>query len=268
MQKFGLTILMMLCICLVHAQITQVDDMEDVFRYFNDADSKTLAIFDVDMVLVQPSDPAFQMVNMKRFSSIVKCVMKEVPPDKLMMFLSLMTVQSPSVLIDARTPHFLQEIMGKGIAAMGLTANLTGRFDCINNMAQWRVDRLQELGIDFSKNAPYQAPIVFDELASYRGNYSTYLDGVLFVNGTVLSKGEVFLSFLKKTNVSPDKIIFIDDREDNLKSVEAAIQKLGKPIEYIGLHYSGAQTYPSLLISEEEFTLRWQKLAAEVKELR
>lgn len=55
--------------------------MKEVINYFNDIDSETLAIFDDDMVLVQPSDPAFQMANMKRFSAISKRIMKEVPAD-------------------------------------------------------------------------------------------------------------------------------------------------------------------------------------------
>lgn len=267
MKKFYLTISMMLCIFSCYAQITQVNNMEEVFNYFNEADSKTLAIFDVDMVLVQPSDPAFQMANMKRFSAISKRIMKEVPADKQMMFLSLMTISSDPVLIDKRTPQFLKQIIQNGIPTMALTANLTGAFGTIPNMEQWRVNSLRCLGIDFAKAAPYQSSLLFDDLAPYRGNYSAYLNGVLFVNGTVVSKGEAFLSFLKKTNLSPNKIIFIDDREDNLKSLEAALQKRDKPIEYHGLHFMGAQKYPSKLITEDEFESRWQELASKAKEL-
>jgi len=134
-------------------------------------------------------------------------------------------------------------------------------------MEQWRVDSLRCLGIDFSESAPYKAPLMFDNLASYRGYYSNYLNGILFVNGTVVSKGDAFLSFIEKTKLSPEKVIFVDDREDNLKSLEAAIQSFSKPIEYHGLHYIGAQKYPSQMISEEEFEARWQKLASEAKEL-
>lgn len=250
-----------------HAEITQVNDMKEAFEYLADADSKTLAIFDVDMVLVQPSDPAFQMANMKRFGAISKRIMKEVPADKQMMLLSLMTISSDPVLIDDSTPQFLKQIMQRGIPAMALTANLTGSFGTIKNMEQWRVNSLRCLGIDFAESAPYKMPLVFDDLASYRGYYSNYLNGILFVNGTVVSKGDVFLSFIEKTKLSPERIIFIDDREDNLQSLEAALQKLGKPIEYHGLHYIGAQKYPSQMISEEEFETRWQKLALEAKGL-
>ncbi len=267
MRKFYFTILITLCIFSCHASITQIDDMEEIFPYFKDADSKTLAIFDVDMVLIQPNDPAFQMANMKRFSPICKRIMKEVPADKQMLFLSLMTIYSDPVLIDYRTPQFLQKIIQKGVPTMALTANLTGSVGAIKNMEQWRVDNLRHLGIDFAKTAPYQAPLVFDNLASYRGYYSTYLDGVLFVNGTVISKGEVLLSFLEKSRYLPNKVIFIDDREENLKSVETAIQTLDRSIEYQGLHYLGAQKYLSKEISEQEFELRWRKIASETKEL-
>lgn len=267
MKKFYLTVLMTLVAFSCHAEIRQVSDMKEVFEYFTEADSKTLAIFDVDMVLVQPSDPAFQMANMKRFGAISKRIMKEVPTEKQMMFLSLMTISSDPVLIDNSTPQFLKQIIQKGIPTMALTANLTGSFGTIRNMEQWRVNSLRCLGIDFSESAPYKAPLMFDNLASYRGYYSNYLNGILFVNGTVVSKGDAFLSFIEKTKLSPERIIFIDDREDNLKSLEAAIQKLDQPIEYHGLHYIGAQKYPSKMISEEEFESRWLELALKSKQL-
>lgn len=261
MKKILLTLLMTFSIFACHAQIIQVNDMQEVFDALSNADSKTLAIFDVDMVLIQPSDPAFQMANMKRFSAISKRIMKELPADKQMVFLSLMTISSNPVLIDDRTPQFIDQIIRRGVPAMALTANLTGKFGTIQKMEQWRVDGLRQLGIDFSKTAPCQTGLVFDDLASYRDNYSTYLNGVLFVNG------EAFLSFLEKSRFFPNRVIFIDDREDNLKSLEAAIQKLDRPIEYQGLNYLGAQKYPSKMISEEEFESRWQKLASEAKEL-
>lgn len=267
MRNFYYTILMSICIFSCHAQIIQVNDMKEVAVYFNKANSKTLAIFDVDMVLVQPSDPAFQMANMKRFGAVAKRIMKDVPAEKQMMFLSLMTISSKPVLVDECTPQFLGNLNQRAIPTIALTANLTGAFGSIKNMETWRIQNLKLLGIDFSKSAPYQKPLIFNDLASYRDNYSTYLEGVLFVNGTRVSKGDAFLSFLKKTEILPEKIIFIDDKEDNLKSLEAAIQKLDHPVEYQGLHFLGAQKYPSKTISEEEFEAKWQQLALQAKEL-
>ena len=267
MMKILFTILMTLHIFSCYAEITQVSSMEEVFKYFNDADAKTLVIFDVDMVLVQPSCPAFQMANMKRFSPICKRIMKEIPSDKQMLFLSLMTTSFDPVLIDSHTPQRLQQIIHRKIPVMALTANLTGSFGTIPKMQQWRVKELRQLGIDFSQSAPWHAPLEFDELPSYRGNYSLYLDGILFVNGKVVSKGDAFLSFLKKTQFIPNKVIFIDDSEENLKSLETAIQTMNRPVKYQGVHFLEAQKYPSKVISEKDFESQWQKLASEAKEL-
>lgn len=267
MKKIVLAVFMILGSFSCYAQITKVEDMKQVFDTVKEASSETLVIFDVDMVLVQPSDPAFQMANMKQYSAISKRVMKEVPAEKQMVFLSLMTTGSDSVLIDDRIPQFLHQIMHKGIPVMALTANLTGKLGSIQKMEQWRVDSLRRLGIDFSKTAPFLKNIVFEDLGSYRGNYSTYTHGILFVNGTSVSKGEAFLSFLAKSDFFPNKVIFIDDREDNLNSMETSIKKLGKPIEYQGFHYLGAQKYPSKIISEEEFESKWHKLASQAMEL-
>lgn len=264
MNKFYLTILAIVSVFSCFAEIIQVNDMKEVFEHFNNADANTLAIFDVDMVLVQPSDPAFQMANMKRYGTTFKRILKEVPPEKQMMFLSAATTSSYPILIDECIPQLLQGLMQRGIPTMALTANLTGAFGSVKNMEEWRVNTLRLLGIDFTKSAPYHDPLIFDNLASYRGNYSTYLNGILFVNGTAVSKGEAFLSFLNKTGISPSKIIFVDDREDNLKSLEAAIKTLNKPVEYVGLHFLGAQQFPSKIISEDEFETRWQQLASQL----
>ncbi len=267
MKKILFISMMIFSIFACHAQITQVNDMKEVFEAFKDADSNTLAVFDVDMVLVQPSDPAFQMANMKRYGVIAKRIMKEMPEDKQMVFLSLMTIGSHPILIDDRTPQLLNQIIQRGVPAIALTANLTGRLGSIEKMEQWRIDSLKRLGIDFSRTAPCSSSLVLDNLASYRGNYSSYLNGVLFVNGTTVSKGEAFLTFLEKSGFSPNKVIFIDDKEDNLKSLETAIQKLNLSIEYQGFHYLGALQYPSEVISEEEFESRWQQLALRAQEI-
>lgn len=248
-----------LSVILCHAETKSVDSMDEIINHFNKIDSNTLVVFDVDMVLIQPSEPAFQMANMKRYSTIVKRIVKEVPSEKHTMFFSLMTTTSDSVLVDPTTPQIINEIMKKGASTMAFTANLTGELGTIKNMQEWRVDCLKKLGVDFSKSAPYNTSLIFDDLPSYRNYYSTYSDGILFVNGTSISKGDIFLSFLNKTKISPNKIIFIDDREENVKSMDSSLQKLGRQVEYLGICYQGAQKYKSEAVSEEEFESKWQK---------
>lgn len=233
--------------------------MDDFESLFSDADTKTLAIFDVDMVLVQPEDPAFQMQNIKRFGASAKRIMGELPKDKQMIFLSLMTLSSKTILIDNQMPKFFQQLSERSIPTIALTANLTGQFCEIDNMEEWRAETLRSLGIDFTKTSPCKTAFVFTELASYRQNFCSYIDGMLFVNGKDVSKGEALIAFLEKAQLHPSKIIFVDDREENLKSVEEAAQKLN--IAFRGIHYLGAAQYPAKAITEEHFESQWNKLA-------
>lgn len=244
-----------------NAEITQVDDMAKVFDYFNEANANTLGVFDIDMVLTQPSDPAFQMANMKRFSSIAKKIMLKIPEDKRIAFLSLMSISSDLILIDNRTPHLLLQLAGKGIPAIALTANLTGEFASIKNMETWKIKHLRILGIDFSKNNFHKEQIIFKDLPSFRGNYSVYTEGIIFVNGTRCSKGEALLAFFEKIGAYPKEVIFVDDREENLKSVEASLQKVNRVIKFTGIHYVGAKQFLSEQISEGQFEARWSELA-------
>ncbi len=68
---------------------------------------------------------------------------------------------------------------------------------------------------------------------------SFYSEGVLFCG--MNDKGEILLYFLDRLGYTPDLIIFIDDKEKNLKAVERAAHKRG--IEFIGLRYAGCDKH-------------------------
>ncbi len=246
-------------------QILEVTNMKDIRKHFDNATNDTLAVFDVDMVLIQPKDPAFQMANMKRYSPIAKKVSAQLPKGKKEVFLGLMTVSSDSILVDPAMPTFIKTLQDKKVSTMALTANLTGKFLHIPSMEKWRIECLKQLGINFSENAPFSKEIVFHDLPTFRGNHSVFMEGALFVNGSSCAKGDAFVVFLKKTGYSPKKIIFVDDREDNLKSLETALQEFNPAIEYTGLLFSGAKDYPSTVITEKEFETRWQDLAKQAE---
>ena len=254
-------------ISITYGEIIPVNTMQDALKIFQEADRDTLALFDIDMVILQPRDPAFQMANMKRYSPIVKKIMQQLPADKRDVFLVLTTISSETVLIDSKMPHLIEELTEKKVPNMALTGNFTGRFADIENMEEWKIKRLAQWGIDFSKGAPHGEKIVFEDLPSYRGRHSTYTSGVLFVNGSVCPKGDALIAFLKRTGYLPKKVIFIDDREDNLRSVESALLAFNPSIVFKGLHYTGAKDYPSPSISEQQFEAQWQEVAERAKSL-
>lgn len=248
------------------AQITEVNSMQEAKRYFENADCNTLALFDIDMVLIQPHDPAFQMANMNRYKSYVKSFMNSLSQDEKELFLTLMLLESDSILIETHTPLFLNQLSQQGIPTLALTANLTGQLGDIAYLEGWKSERLRKVGIDFRSSTPLKENLYFSELASFRENYPAYQDGILFTNGSLCSKGDLLIHFLQVAQLSPPRLIFIDDRLDNIKSVEKALIKYYPKTVYSGIHYLGANSYPSLIVSEKDFEARWEAVRAQVYE--
>ncbi|NGX54607.1 MAG: hypothetical protein KR126chlam2_00221 [Chlamydiae bacterium] len=259
-------ILLSIIVATCYGTITKVDTMQEVMCHFENADSDTLAIFDIDKVLLQPSDPAFQTLNIKYHRESVNKVIRSLPEDKIPIFVVLASIHSDSILVDEKTPDYLQQLNERGIPSIALTANFTGSIGPVDNLESWKINRLNLLGYDFTAMAPSSEQIVFDDLPSYRGNYSLYTDGALFTNHPDCTKGELLVRFLQLTKVSPKRVIFIDDHLNNLESVEEALACHDPSIQYDGLLYLGADDYPSTLLTEEAFETRWEAIASMARE--
>ncbi|MCH9627272.1 MAG: hypothetical protein S4CHLAM2_09070 [Chlamydiales bacterium] len=255
-RSFFLLLLSLNC----YAQIRQVNTMQEIMPYFEEADGDTIAIFDIDLVLIQPDEPAFQMPNIKRHRALAKEIFLMLTPEKRDLFLTLMAVYTHSILVDEHTPFYLQHIQQRGIPTMALTSNLTGQLGAIAHLESWKIERLKQVGIDFSISVPVAHDHTFFDLPSYRGYYSCYTEGVLFANGDVCPKGDVLTSFLSWAHLHPQRVIFIDDREHNLTNVEQALHDYDASIQFEGIHYLGAHNYPSTEISAEEFEAKWHTL--------
>lgn len=264
MKKILFVFTMVASLFSCQAEILQVRDIKEIFEHLLKADSETLVIFDVDRVLIHPKDPAFQEPNMRKHKPTVQKVMEEIPVHKQMLFFTFIAASHESVLIDPEISDLLQSLQERGVPAIALTANITGEFISIPNMANWRIEDLKNLGIDFSKTAPSSSSIVFDQFKSYRSGYPIYKQGIQFTNGSKITKGEAFLALLEKTGYAPKKIVFIDDVEANLISLEKAVVSLPYPVDYSGFHFLGYEDYPSLDLSQEEFEARWRKCAVEM----
>lgn len=88
--------------------------------------------------------------------------------------------------------------------------------------------QLDSVGIDFTKSSLTEKMLFFDG-----EKYVAHKKGVLFANGS--NKGNVLKMFFEKINYEPSKIIFIDDKESNLKDVKEFCEK--NKIEFTGLRY-------------------------------
>jgi hypothetical protein len=245
------------------ATIHSVSTMEEVSHYLQNADSQSLAIFDVDLVLIQPADPAFQMANFKKYASIAKEIFHSLTFDQKIAFLNLAITGSSPVVIDTMCHQIFDDLDSRQIKRIALTASLTGEFDSITNMVDWRIDQLNQVNINFAKFS--SCNFKFEEYAPYRGNLPEFKEGILFTNGIGELKGDLLVDFLNRANFCPKLIVCVDDREKNLINIEEALHRCYPSLEFIGLHYTGAADYCSPFIDEATFLSKWQELAERAK---
>ncbi|MBU0744822.1 MAG: DUF2608 domain-containing protein, partial [Gammaproteobacteria bacterium] len=146
-------------------------------------------------------------------------------------FYSMRMMQSQEVPVDQGMPGLIKGLQASGKKVLALTLINSGSYGQIASMEKFRVNRLILAGYRFDK--------------SWSGVKKQLLNqekDVVFSKGVVLTnfspKGDALMAFLQYAKNKPKKIILIDDRRINLKSVEAVARK--NNIQFLGIEYMAA----------------------------
>lgn len=269
---FGLILLVLSHV--IQAEVISMSTMQEVenkvmelVAHFPPQD--TLAVFDIDMVLTQPSNPAFQMPNIQKNRAEIKVLLKGITPEQKDILLNLITKSSEPVLIEQDTPEIIKAIEAKKIKTMALTASLTGRLGKIKNFEAWRYEILKNLGIDFSNSFSQTPEIKFNDVPTYLGRKPVFYKGILCGNGegNKNDKGDALVLFLEKVSFSPKVVVFVDDKKENLENVEQALVKFNPRLKYIGIEYKGGESTSSEDIDTKVVLHEWEKLFVEAKKI-
>ena len=203
-------------------QFQEIKSIEEVLKF---VEKGTLVIFDIDNTLAAPatvlgSDQWFSGMVKEKIDEgfdLTHAINSSLPIYFLVQFnVDLELVESNSVKV-------LDEITEKGANSMCLTA------------------RSLYLGertlIQLSKINLKMFPLTEAEKVLTLTHTSLFKSGVLFSG--LNDKGETLIAYLDAIGVRPEKIIFVDDKYSNLKSVELAI--FNRQIPFVGLHYTYLQ---------------------------
>jgi hypothetical protein len=235
----------------------EVHSFAEMGSYFDEAGEKSLVIFDIDLVLLMPAEPALQMPNMIRHREMITRLFKSHPPEVRAAVLRLMITEFGHLLVERESVNAIQKLQKRGVPTIALTASWTSD-DLIER--RWR--QLADHGIDFSKFKAEE--ILFEGYQEVFQSCPAYSCGILFTNGESVSKGALLLDFLDRVKCSPQCIIFIDDRKENLDSVGASLTERG--IDHLLLWYRGANIYLSQEVTAEEMKRTWHQLTQKARE--
>lgn len=226
-----------------------------------------LGLWDIDLVLLQSSHPAFQKQSIDKHKKILKELFKDLSEEEVVVSLNISSKKYAPVLIEKDTPKILRSLQNTGVLMLGLTGSLTGEIPGFADPAYNKYMLLKSLGYDFSYKNEVK-DFYFNGIPSYRNSHPTLRYGIISSNGTYKesNKGETLVEYLSLSHTLPKVIIFTDDLKHNLKDVKERLAETFPEIEFIGIHYTAATDKSSDNdVSAHEFKSEWLKILSEIK---
>ncbi|MES2608188.1 MAG: DUF2608 domain-containing protein [Pseudomonadota bacterium] len=227
--------------------IYTIENLEKLSEMLRDVSENDLVLFDVDYVLINCGDKILRPCGEKLRKELRKKIKQLEKQEKD--FLDGQTLLNAKVeLVDLGMPAFIEKLQKKSQYVIGFTSSGIGPLGPISSQEELRLAHLRQLGIDFSSAFPAHKNIYSMKVS---GLFPVFYQGILFTIPD--KKGESLMIFLNKIKFQPRKIIFIDDRIENIRSVAAECIK--NKIEFVGLHYIAAA---SLSEQADEKVARYQ----------
>ncbi|MBT4855930.1 DUF2608 domain-containing protein [bacterium] len=217
---YSITLLLFLTTSIT-PKIYETNNFSDVLKH---VDSDTLVLLDIDNTLARPkgnchigSDPWFY----------------DLLKEKKDINLALPDYCLGSVNIDLQPAEKNTVSVFNKLKKTCPTIGLTARNLYISSDT---VLQLEKIDINFDgDNIPSQESVYY----SHKDHPSTYHHGILFCG--VNEKEAVIPFLLKQLKKRPKTIIFVDDKEKNLKTVEKIAEKEG--LKFIGFRYGACDEY-------------------------
>lgn len=240
-----------------YAQITQITDLHPLESSIKNLDTDTLVIFDVDHVLIMPTDE--YSLNRNPYRRQLWQDLKLRSSEEDFKFLRSIAVSSAKWrLVDPNIITILSDLNNKNIPTVALTSLATGKFGIVEKMEDLRIKELQSVEIDFTNLTPFQGELSINELKNIHG--IPMLKAGIILTAEV-DKAKVLEYILRQKNYYPKKIVFIDDQLNNLESLEKLCAKL--KIKFEGFHYTAVSLMTTSVVDEQLEKLRFEILEKE-----
>lgn len=229
----------------IYNEIKSAGNLIELEHILKDCSPDCLVVWDVDEVLITPTDRIFHTKNCTNNlpSKYAKAAMAKYAVSKKQAQWngSKMLLQRNMKLVAEGLVLTIRALQNHKVKTIALTKFYTGTYGAIASLENFRIKQLKKVGINFNRAFPQHGMLVLDNVKNAAAKYPIFKNGILFTNE--YTKGEVLEAFLSKINWQPKKIIFIDDLKEHLVSVQHVLQN--KNISYTGILYTAADKLPS-----------------------
>ena len=251
----------------LESKIFDSNSFKELSYLFYNLHQDSLVIFDVDGVLILPSNSAFIPQNYRLYKSKIESLYSHFNVNEKDFLIGLMASNSKPTIIDPVVFSIINLLQSNKVKIIALSAIPSGKIANIENMTKWRFRELESIGINFSNSFDSKKLYTLENLNSHLGGKPSFYKGVLTSNGAFgpTSKGLVLVTFLKKLQFNPKSVVFIDDHLNHLQSVEKHLNDYDPTINFVGIHYLGSLYIEGKHIDQEAVMSEWASLASQVK---
>ncbi|MFC1842924.1 DUF2608 domain-containing protein [Candidatus Dependentiae bacterium] len=226
--------------------IQEITSIKQAQNELDQADKDTLIIFDVDDTLTYKAaniifQPWFRKTEegKKFWAQVIKhSKSQENPLDSKLHVLIKRMINNVDQPIEPGVVNLIKTLQGRGLTVIALTHCITG-FVGGTLIQKLRYEKLLEVGIDFSSSFE-QKEVCLTHLTSHANRHPLFYNGILLTDA--FAKGPVLAEFLDVMQLKPKKVIFFDDNESYVKSVQEEMKKRG--IIFKGFVYRAIDKLP------------------------
>ncbi len=220
MFRFCLCALLALTLRL-SALVIETNNIHEILAH---PDEGTLYVFDLDNTLIEPhqhlgSDQwvEHQLNSLTKQGSSIEAAVQVVIPRYI-------DIQNKieMKLVDPSIPLLFSKLKEKKAFAIGLTKRWP-------ELSERTLKQLEPLLIDFGATAPLKGTHLLTDLKG-----TCCKGGIIFI-ASGLDKGPSLVSYLKKLEKFPKRVIMIDDKMSHLANIAKALEALDIP--FIGIRY-------------------------------
>ncbi|MDR1890711.1 MAG: DUF2608 domain-containing protein [Puniceicoccales bacterium] len=214
--------------------IIVADVIDDIEERLIGISGDTLVVFDCDEVLTTLSEQVWQAKNHDFFVEWCNKNVSNFSKEMLVEIATSILVSSKNLLVNQRMPQLVESLHRRNIKSVVLTALSMQPIVSVTDPMAWRISTLESFGYDFRMFWPSLPDKHFRELG---GEYPpAYSSGIICCGN--IPKSQSLLAFLAYANITPSKIIFIDDKMENLEDVKEQCNL--KNIKFLGIRYMEA----------------------------
>jgi len=216
-------------------RITTFQDLKEIILAH--ADKDTLVLLDVDDVILQMTDD-FMLTAPEREPLYNKLVSKYTRREIHIIFSDYFR-KTQVELIDEGIRDLLDILEHRGVAVTVLTGCWTGKYGTINQMYKTRFRHLKDVNISFDATTPFKKDRQFPSLVQNRDDPNEEGKVPMIISGLIFSargdKGKVLEKIYCVEKLQYKKIIFADDRLENVQRVMDACKRLN--VQCVGILY-------------------------------